>query len=864
MSRTYLSALVVALAAAALTLNTKPAVAQKKKQPPAKREATSPADIHTLPGFKVELLHTADPASEGSWINMCKDDKGRLLISGQRNQPILRVTLKDGKVEKIENAKLPISEAMGMLHAHGYLYINGAGKNGFGLYRLKDTKGDDSYEEITFLKAFAGGGEHGPHGVALGPDGLIYVINGNHTRVPDGMAETSPHKNYREDHLLPRQWDGNGHAAGILAPGGYVVRTDKDGKKWELFLAGFRNAYDLTFNADGELFTFDSDMEWDWGMPWYRPTRVNHCTSAAEFGWRSGTGKWPAYYPDSLPGFDIGIGSPTGVTNGIGAKFPAKYQKAIYVLDWTYGRIIAVHLTPDGSSYSATFEPFVAPKGTVDPKASKKPLNVTDAVIGDDGAMYFTTGGRNTQGALYRVTYTGSESTDKADLHDKVGAKERELRKSLEAFHGKADAKAVETAWPHLDSADRYLRYAARLAVESQPVATWQDKALAETKPQAALAALLALVRSGDAKVGPAVQESLTKLPIDKLNDTQKLEKLRVMGLSFIRQGRPSVAAAKKILAEIDGQFPGKDTILNRELAQVLIYLNAPGIVERCLKQMETATSQEEQMHYLFHVRTVPIGFWTTEQRKAYLTNFTKERKKLPAPDSTVKWFTDVSRGYSDGASYNNFLRNFLREAVASMSAAEQKELAEMIDKIDKSAVPTYDIKPRTKVVQKWTVADLEPRLAEVNKGRNFDKGREAYLAGQCIKCHRMGNEGGAVGPDLSALASRFSRRDMLESVVDPSKVISDQYQNERVVTNKGVTHVGRIVDETADKIVIQPDPLSPARIEVKKSAIETREPSKVSPMPANLADVLTAEEVLDLIAYLESGGNRGYSAFQK
>ena len=94
------------------------------------------------------------------------------------------------------------------------------------------------------------------------------------------------------------------------------------------------------------MFIYDSDMEWDLGMPWYRPTRVNHATSGSEFGWRTGTGKWPAYYADSLPAMvDIGLGSPTGVEFGYGAKFPAKYQKALYICDWTYGTMYAVHLS---------------------------------------------------------------------------------------------------------------------------------------------------------------------------------------------------------------------------------------------------------------------------------------------------------------------------------------------------------------------------------------------------------------------------------------------------------------------------------------------------------------------------------------
>src|SRR5207253_10777770 len=260
------------------------------------------------------------------------------------------------------------------------------------------------------------------------------------------------------------------------------------GKHWELVLAGFRNAYDFAFNGDGELFTFDSDMEWDWGMPWYRPTRVNHCTVGSEHGWRSGTGVWPDYYPDNLPPVvNIGIGSPTGVSNGIGAKFPAKYQKAIYLCDWTYGRLMAVHLTPKGTSYTATFENLVCPLGLVKKDGPKKPLNLTDVVIGSDGAMYFTIGGRNAQAALYRVTYTGSEKTEPAKLKNSEGAEARELRRNLELFHGKQHPLAVEVAWAELDSEDRFIHFAARIAIESQPVDQWKAKALAEKNSAAAL-----------------------------------------------------------------------------------------------------------------------------------------------------------------------------------------------------------------------------------------------------------------------------------------------------------------------------------------------------------------------------------------
>lgn len=835
----------------------------KDKAPKPKGTAAQPADLYVPPGFKIELLKVAEPATEGSWISLGKDNKGRLIIGGQGGQPILQVTLKDGKVESIEKLDLGVSEVMGVLFAHDSLYLNARGKQGFGLYRFRP-KSDGGYETGQFLKAFVGGGEHGPHGLALGPDNLIYVMNGNHTKLPEGLSPDSPHRNYREDHLLPRQWDGNGHAAGILAPGGYVVRTDAEGKNWEHVLAGFRNAYDIAFNGDGELFTFDSDMEWDWGMPWYRPVRVNHCVSGAEFGWRSGTGKWPEYYPDSLPATaNVGIGSPTGVGNGIGAKFPAKYQKAIYILDWTYGRILAVHPTPKGSSYSATVENFVAPLGLVKKDSPKKPLNVTDIVVGDDGAMYFTIGGRNTQGALYRVSYVGDESTAPVEQKNAEGAEARALRHKLEAFHGKKDPKAIETAWQYLGSDDRFLRFAARIAIESQPVAEWRAKAIAETNPEALLNALVALARNGEPSDEPAILGALQRIPLDKLTEDQKLEKLRVIQLTFSRLGRPSAADAKLAISKLDPKFPSADERFNREVFQILVYLNAPGIVAKGLKAMADAKTQPDQFHYLFHLRNAPIGFWTLDQRKEYLSYFGKDRKKLPQPPEVTKWFEEAGRGYGDGASFNNFLKNILKEAVANMSDAERTALTPQIEAIAKDITPQFNVKPRP-FVKAWKTDDVVGLLDKVEKGRNFENGKQAYLAAQCAKCHRVGDVGGAVGPDLTAIAARFDRKAITESVLEPSKVLSDQYQNETIVTISGKTVTGRVVDETKDEIAVQPDPLNTDRVIVKKDDLESRKPSPVSPMPANLADVLTENDFLDLLAYLESGGNKGHRVYQK
>ena len=90
-------------------------------------------------------------------------------------------------------------------------------------------------------------------------------------------------------------------------------------------------------------------------------------------------------------------------------------------------------------------------------------------------------------------------------------------------------------------------------------------------------------------------------------------------------------------------------------------------------------------------------------------------------------------------------------------------------------------------------MADLAPALAQASKNRDFAKGKEAYAVAQCQACHEFGNEGGAIGPDLTAVASRFSRADILSSIVEPSKVLSEQYQNMAITKKDGEDVVGRI-----------------------------------------------------------------------
>ena len=851
--------------------------AGRSARPPRAAGQATPAESLTVAdGFKVELLRSSQPG-EGSWVSMTVDPKGRLIVSPQDKEPMLRFTIgKDGKIAKMETIDTTVRGAMGLLYAFDSLFVNGMGPDGYHLYRLRDTNNDDKFDSVELLRKWKGGpGEHGSHGIVLGPDKKLYIVCGNFVDVPDDILSSSPHKNYRDDLVLPRMEDGNGFGAGRKPPGGFVVRMDPDGKNAELFASGQRNTYDIAFNTDGELFGFDSDMEWDWGTPWYRPTRIYHIVSGADQGFREGSGKWPEYYPDSLPAaVNIGIGSPTGVKFGAGAKkFPKKYQEACYALDWSYGRIIAAHLTPNGASYGGTFENFVV----------GKPLNVTDLEVGADGAMYFTIGGRKTQGGLYRITYTGSSPEKKVQTAavKPAGnpAKARELRHRLEAFHGKQNPKALDFAWPHLDSEDRSIRYAARIAVESQPVTQWQERALDESLKRAGLTALLALARYGERAVQTKLLTALGRFPASELSEQEKLDALRVLEVSFSRMGRPEDEVARDVIKALEEIYPAKSWALNRELSQLLIYLDAPGILKKTLDLRDAAGTQEEQLHYMVALRNVKAG-WSVEDRQRYFAWFQSRPKtedggptypggasyfisrKTQHPEQTVQWFKDVGREYGDGASFNNFLKNLRKAAMDNLSDSERTELAGLLG--DVPAPASTKPKKEHKFVREWKTAELLGDLDRVGKGRNFENGREAFAAAQCFQCHRFGNEGGAIGPDITAVSSRFARKDVLESIIEPSKVVSEQYQNITVVKKDGDDVTGRLVEETDAKLVLVPNQLTGEKVDVKKSDIASRAPSKLSPMPEGLVNVLTKEDLLDLMAYLESGGRREHAAFVK
>ncbi|MEX1137137.1 MAG: family 16 glycoside hydrolase [Balneolales bacterium] len=821
--------------------------------------------IEVLPGFEVQKLYSVPLESQGSWVSLGLDDQGYLIASDQQEKGTYRIKVdgdQDGPEVNVEKITMPLSGAQGLTWAFDHLYGN---VNGVGLYRMRDSRASGDYTMMEFLGGPANGGEHGNHTVIETADGQgLYYIAGNHTPPPAELTRNRA-GTWGEDLLLPRLWDARGHARGIMAPGGWIARINPDATKWEMVSMGYRNQYDAALNEHDELFTYDADMEWDYGTPWYRPTAIVHVTSGSDFGWRSGSGKWPNYYEDKLPPLlEIGPGSPTGFISGEGALFPDRYQRAMFALDWTFGTMYAIHMTPEGASYKAEAEEFL----------SGIPLPLTSAVIGKDGALYFTTGGRNQDSHLYRVIYTGDESIAPATPVDDPEARAaRELRHQLESFHGLENPEAVDVSWPHLGSEDRILRYAARLAVEAQPVNTWADRALTEERTQARITGLVALARAGSSDHRSDAIRSLMELRLADLSPEHQLGWLRAMSLVFIRLGDPNEEERVQITESLQKLLPGDDNRVNTELIRVLVYLRDPDVIEKALTLMKNEAPAEtpawanilernedygstleqmlespppiQELHYAFMLRNLTDG-WTIDQRREYFT------------------FINDAADRMGGESYSGFLEDIRYDALDNATDEERAAVADIVE-VSLAQQPNFDITPINGPGREWALDGAMEELAgNLNSGsdRNFEQGRNAFFATGCASCHRFDGFGGDIGPDLGTVGRRFNNRRLVEKIIDPNILISDQYNTSEVTMKNGDTIVGLIAERSENLEIYTRDPDQPPTV-VLRDDVSSIEDVKISQMPPGLINSLNPDELSDLIAYLRSGGDPDNDMFK-
>ncbi len=904
-------------------------------------------------GFTIEQVAGEDLT--GSAINMTFDHAGRPLLGVEGAGVRTLVDGNgDGKYDSFVELSPQVQNVQGLYEIEKGVYlIQGAGPDDkTGVFRATDTDGDMKAETVELvLQSDRGMGEHGPHAIRMGADGDLYIMYGNHSypaNKPD--LKTSPLGQTNEDDFLPRYWDPRGHAVDIYAPGGTIHRFDTKFTKVEQFVGGFRNAYDFDLDASGEFFTYDSDMEWDVGLPWYRPCRIPHLISGLDYGWRSGSSNKPFYYFESVPSVDdTGRGSPVGVAIYDHSAYPAHYRGALFLGDWSRGRIRVLFPQAVGATFSGKAQDFLI----------GEPLNVTDLDVGPDGCLYFTTGGRRTHGGLYRAKYVGEAPVAAASasaidaaliqaMPRSAWGKERlrELQASMGAEWGKALAAAAsDTSRPGnqraraielmqvlgpkptvaqlgrlatdadgdvraaavyqlgthklsevrtrlelaladvnpvvarracealvragltpettggkegaalfklLDHPDQFVRTAARLAIVRTAADSWVPQVLKDDltkRSRGALEGLLALVESpnfaahrGDA-FAKLVGYAKTASDPDQLLNTLRLSQIALMRSGGL-DGSPADAVASLRTAFLP-KFPHADWRVNRELQVTLCGLQTGDAIGPILAYLEKTEDREEQIHSVYGLRAVLTG-WTKPDR-----------------DRLVAWF-DKGWELEGGVSLDGYINN-LWEATLEFLPEEEKTAANTHREVFMAArrEKALALMAALDKEKEGQVSDLAQRdfleIAEyleydpmAYRAPNLEAGQRVFMRSRCADCHLFGSMGKGGGPDLTTASSRFTRRDMLDAIMYPSKVISDQYTAVDVELKDGNFYTGMVMGENNRNLTLLT--ASGERVDLKKKDIAKRDPSAASVMPEGLLETMNFGDLVNLIQFLEEG----------
>jgi putative heme-binding domain-containing protein len=566
------------------------------------------------PGF--EVTEFADSRLANDIYTLAIDTKGRVTVAGRGYVRILLDTKKTGKADRaIDFADGPKDGAMGLLWEGDSLFCTGDG----GLRRYRIGADGHAAGPPELIRAMKTGGEHSAHAVRRGPDGWLYVLGGNNTGINRIYAQTP--------------------ASPVREPvAGCVLRFSPDLKTSEIVADGFRNAYDMDFSAEGELFTFDSDNERCVSLPWYEPTRFYHVVPGGHHGWlnpqRAHWWRLPPYSLDvTAPVATLGRGSPTGVVCYRHGQFPPKYRGGFFLLDWTFGRIWFVKLKRAGASYTAEKEVFLQAVGD-------NGFAPTGAAIHPEtGDLYVSIGGRGTRGAVYRIRYPAGLKTARQEAeHWRIAPRSLawrpEFLKSLprqaaatdalerlralndlfrhrQHFGAAALGKIIRTNWGH---SDRLVRQAtARLIAgleneQARALAAKAQTGLEKTtfalgridqEPEDALARALGVVAA--AKESPAVRRAAVRLVQRAIGDiVSRICQGMVWEGYSIRKPRAKQMYGKA-LETLRTAFPAGDADLDRELSRTLAMLEDEdtGTLRKVAERLTATSDPLEDIHYL-------------------------------------------------------------------------------------------------------------------------------------------------------------------------------------------------------------------------------------------------------------------------
>ncbi|HZO83724.1 MAG TPA: HEAT repeat domain-containing protein, partial [Verrucomicrobiae bacterium] len=583
-------------------------------------------DQFELPsGFHIQRV--AGPDLSGGSYDLCFDVQGRLLVGDGNAVRRLQDKDNDGAYDGFD----VIATGLGPRGPQGLLVwgdrLYAVGADGLQLF-----EGYESTEPLVHRGRLGAklntGGDHDAHTIFRGPNDHIYLMAGNGSGIRDRRHITEANS--------PVMFEREAS----------VFRISPDGLHWECLASGGRNPPSLGMNYLGELFSFDSDMEWHVGLPWYRPVRLNHWAIGGDQGWHD-VGAYPPYFIDCLPGIlDVGRGSPNWGVFYEHHLLPEKYRNSFLCCDYrwkresndqysTSGRLLAFFLTRKGAGWSATMETLARPKPNARDKNGKRiQFALVDIAVGPDGSLYLSDHNqgiwrisseeRGTAPQLTEVERRLRSFPKPADIEPAVLEKAAhdpsweirshaawiyglrgqaepvvDLLRDKDPFVRRRAAEAL-TRLPvpgarqpliqALNDPERLVRYVAMCALAHHPLSEWLDQALRSKHPQTRMRALVAgTIRREtipDAKVEAAIRSLLTS----KLSAQDQLDLLRVIAL-FPK------AAGLNIEKFLLAGFPGSHANVRWEKVRLMGQFRVTNAFPLLLKELETETNHVTQFH---------------------------------------------------------------------------------------------------------------------------------------------------------------------------------------------------------------------------------------------------------------------------
>ena len=390
--------------------------------------------------------------------------------------------------------------------------------------------------------------------------------------------------------------------------------------------------------------------------------------------------------------------------------------------------------------------------------------------------------------AIYVVGQHGSDRA-KSIAADALRDADRFVRRrAAEALLRMADPAfaEIEELYALVGDQDRFVRWAGRVAVEATPRDAWKDLVVEEENPKAAATGMLALARTATKPIEleAIFEKGLSMLGREGLEAEAELNLLRAFHLACLELESGCRESVRDQLFDIVApRFPASDDRLNREYALTMAYANRPEAIPKILDQLAGGDdSRKLRIHYVYALREIKDG-WTAGQKK-----------------ELVAWFQEA-RNWRGGASFPGFI-NRMFEASLEFFDADEREAAyaavpEFAPVEDERLLRALRRRPnhvRPNVFARKRGTDMYSRQ-EIFEYMMYDPmttlaSRESGLRifeSACSRCHRFGDLGEDYGPDLTSIANRFTRSDMLEATIWPSRTISDQYAAYRIETRDDV-----------------------------------------------------------------------------